>query len=106
MSYTEGLERDWRNQPVGVSTAEFGTSLAVSVVRTLGGLSRDGSLIEDVGGADPLWLKLRWGMVTAAGALDVFAAPSSMSKEDVVSQKAGAGCRDDVLGYWGDNDGT
>eukprot|EP00904_Undaria_pinnatifida_P008442 jgi/Undpi1/4728/HiC_scaffold_18.g08081.m1 len=83
VSYAEGLERDWRNQPAGVSTAEFGTSLAVGVVRTLGGLSRDGSLIEGVGGADPLWLKLRWGMATAARTLDVFAAPSSMSKEDV-----------------------
>eukprot|EP00904_Undaria_pinnatifida_P008460 jgi/Undpi1/4744/HiC_scaffold_18.g08097.m1 len=83
VSYAEGLKRDWRKQPAGVSTAEFGTSLAVGVVRTLRGLSRDGSLIEGVGGADPLWLKLKWGMATAARALDVFAAPSSMSKEDV-----------------------
>ncbi|CAM9450533.1 unnamed protein product, partial [Laminaria digitata] len=85
VSYAEGLVGAWEKRPAAQPTTEFGVSMAVGVVRTLRGRSKKGGpLIEGARGDKPLWLKLKWGMVIAARALDVFAASRDMDEADLV----------------------
>lgn len=92
MWYAERLELSWEDPPITISTAEYGTSLAISVVRTLRGSA------ESVDGVVPL--RLKRALIVAARAFDVFAAPTSMETKNLVSKRAGAGCRFGVL-QWG-----
>lgn len=94
VSYAEELLGAWEQRPAAQLTTDFGVSLAVGVVRTLGGLSESGCRLEGPQGGEPLWRRLKWGMTIAARALDVSAAPGNFSQsfkeEDLVS-KSGFG---------------
>eukprot|EP00904_Undaria_pinnatifida_P002413 jgi/Undpi1/12172/HiC_scaffold_5.g01848.m1 len=75
--YAERLELSWEDPPITISTAEYGTSLAISVVRTLRGSA------ESVDGVVPL--RLKRALIVAARAFDVFAAPTSMETKNLMT---------------------
>lgn len=86
----------WEQRSAAHLITEFGVSLAVGVVRTLRGLSESGRRLGGPQGGEPLWRRLKWGMILAARALDVRAAPDTFTEDftedDLVSKSAGSGC--------------
>lgn len=87
--YAKGLENSWQLVTSSTSPTDHGTSLATRVVRVLRGSA------GTVDGFEPL--RLKRGLIIAARAFDVLAAPTCMEPKDLVSERAGAGGRVGVI---------